>query len=278
MYKIVKIINNNVLIVLDSKLREYVVFGKGIGFKRQTSDTLLDSDIERKYLATGTESKYAIKLIEETDYDVMVVCEEIKQMIEKSYNQEYTNHAYFSLIDHINNTLYRQKISLNLQSEISMEDLSLYKKEQDLAREIANLLTKRLNINISSSEVIYLTLHLVSYIYDSPIIQLNERVLKITNEIIEIIRYEFMNEIADNFNLHRFIVHLRFFILRNIQKQNASHSPTNENLYKQLLNENKNSELLLEKICMYLVEEYDFDITSDEKLYLLIHLSKLTSI
>lgn len=278
MYKIVKIINNNVLVVLDSKLREYVVFGKGIGFKRQTSDTLLDSDIERKYLATGTESKYAIKLIEETDYDVMVVCEEIKQMIEKSYNQEYTNHAYFSLIDHINNTLYRQKISLNLQSEISMEDLSLYKKEQDLAREIANLLTKRLNINISSSEVIYLTLHLVSYIYDSPIIQLNERVLKITNEIIEIIRYEFMNEIADNFNLHRFIVHLRFFILRNIQKQNASHSPTNENLYKQLLNENKNSELLLEKICMYLVEEYDFDITSDEKLYLLIHLSKLTSI
>lgn len=278
MYKISKVINNNVLIVLDSKLREYVIFGKGIGFKQIPGNTITDSNVERKYLATGVESEYTIKLLEETDFEVMIVCEEIKQLVEKSYDLEYTNHAYFSLIDHVNNTIYRQKINLNIGTAITVKELELYKKELDLATDICKLLETKLNINISEEEIVYLTMHLISFIYDSQLIQLNEKVIIITNEIIEIIRYDLMNEIKDNFNLHRFIVHLKFFILRNLQKTNSVKMSTNTNLYNQLISQNKKAENTLEKICAFLKEKYLFEINDDEKLYLLIHLSKLTSI
>lgn len=276
MVKILKVINNNVLIILDSKLREYVVFGKGIGFQMKPGMMIDEAVVEKKYINAADEDNYTVKLLEETPYEVIEVCDQIKELVEENYDLEYTNYAYFSLVDHINNSIYRRRINANLGTTLSTDELALYKKELDLAQKAVELINNQLTVELYEAEIVYMTLHFISYIYDTQLIQLNEKVLRITNEIIEIIRYDFMQEIEENFNLHRFIVHLKFFILRNLQKHSNNQSGSNEQIHQLLKNDYIQAEQTVNKICNYLIKEYDFVITNDERFYLLIHLSKLS--
>jgi len=46
---IAKILNNNVVVVLDDQLREQVVMGRGLAFQKQVGESLDDSKIEKVF-------------------------------------------------------------------------------------------------------------------------------------------------------------------------------------------------------------------------------------
>ena len=47
--RIKKVINNNILCVIDEKGHEMIVTGKGIGFKRKTGERVDETTIEKSY-------------------------------------------------------------------------------------------------------------------------------------------------------------------------------------------------------------------------------------
>ena len=53
--RIVKVINNNNLCVLDDDGREQIVSGKGIGFGKKYGDNVDISQIQKTYLITDSE-------------------------------------------------------------------------------------------------------------------------------------------------------------------------------------------------------------------------------
>ncbi len=60
--KIVKVINNNTVCVLDQKGKEQIMSGKGIGFGKKYGDTVDNTRIEKIYMIT--DSVLRKKLIE----------------------------------------------------------------------------------------------------------------------------------------------------------------------------------------------------------------------
>lgn len=274
MYKINKVINNNVTIVQDSKLREYIVIGKALGFKKKPGDIVNDNQIEKKYKLNNEKQSGVLNILEEADLRILNVVDKVKEMIELEYKVEYTNFMYFSLVDHINNALKRKKLNAELAPGITVEDLNLYKTELDIATKVYDLINDELNIELFDDEIIYITLHLITFVYEASYVQLNDQVLKITNEIIEIVQYNNMTQLDSQVTLKRFIVHLKFFILRNMQKQ-SKFNDDNEHLYEYLKQQSPNAVVTLNKICSYLNSTYGFNVSDNEKVYLLIHLSKI---
>ncbi len=57
MYHIKKIINNNILCVIDSKGDEFIVTGKGIGFKRHRGEDVEENAIQCLYRKEDKESR-----------------------------------------------------------------------------------------------------------------------------------------------------------------------------------------------------------------------------
>ena len=53
--RVLRTINNNVVICLDNNENEVVAFGKGIGFKKKNNDIIELSKIDRTYYKVKTE-------------------------------------------------------------------------------------------------------------------------------------------------------------------------------------------------------------------------------
>ena len=69
--KIVKVINNNTVCVLDQKGKEQIMSGKGIGFGKKYGDTVDNTRIEKIYMITDSVlRKKLIESLEDFDFDI----------------------------------------------------------------------------------------------------------------------------------------------------------------------------------------------------------------
>ena len=70
--RVLRTINNNVVICLDNNENEVVAFGKGIGFKKKNNDIIELSKIDRTYYKNKTEYVDMIAHISQDILDVSI--------------------------------------------------------------------------------------------------------------------------------------------------------------------------------------------------------------
>lgn len=79
--KIAKILNNNVVVVLDEQQREQVVMGRGLAFQKRTGDELDDSKIEKIFALQSDELVRRLsELLNQIPLDVMTACDRIIEL------------------------------------------------------------------------------------------------------------------------------------------------------------------------------------------------------
>ena len=96
--------------------------------------------------------------------------------------------------------------------------------------------------------------------------------------ILAVVEYEFDIVKEDNQFYDRFITHCRFFVQRIVNREYLEKDPSTyepmfqvmKSLYIDQLN-------CVNKIVEYIERKYDYTVEDDEKMYLLLHLVKLTS-
>lgn len=272
-----KMINNNVAVACNSKGKEYVVVGRGIAFGKQEGDIIEDDKVEKHYSLQTSDSKALLDYFQDVDYEVFTMVERIKILVEERCNLKYTNHMYFSLLDHINGSITRIKLDINIENEISSEDLKYYAREYELAQETNKIIYEELGFEFDENEVAFLTLHYIGILYDMKYTQINERALTISNDILGIIANSIGPERMKGLAAERLVIHLRYFIVRQFNKvgNEDTSKDYNHQMYEFLTLQHQDAERVLLKIIKYLETNYEFKVTLDEWLYLLIHIVKI---
>lgn len=272
-----KMINNNVALVENSKGKEYIVIGKGIAFQKKIGDPIERSKVEKNYSLLESENQNLLDYFKDFDYELFQTVDRIKTLIEERCNLTYTDHMYLSLVDHINGSITRIKLDIKIASEISNEELKYYVREYQLAQDSNKIIKEELGFEFDENELTFLTLHYIGILYDLKYTQLNERALTISNDILGIITESIGSEKMHGFAVERLIIHLKFFSIRQLNKGDNGDSSKdyNHQMYEFLTMQNQEAERILLKIIKYLEENYDFKVTLDEWLYLLIHIVKI---
>lgn len=215
--KCIKNINNNICLCLDSKGREIIAFGKGVGFIKPPYDIPL-SKINRTF--------YNIK---DTDFEAMknIPIEVINiaiNIIDKAsidLNAKYPSSAIFAMADHINYALKRANENIYLDMPIVQDLKLLYPKEMELAVNTLNYINKELNANLLRNEIGMIALHLIN---DREIVVKEQQN---TEEIIEkcthIIEKKVNIKIDKNsFNYSRFVTHFDYMLKRIKESKQAT--------------------------------------------------------
>lgn len=97
--RVLRTINNNVVICLDNNENEVVAFGKGIGFKKKNNDIIELSKIDRTYYKVKTEYVDMIAHISQDILDVSIkIIDYCRSHLKKTINPN----VIFTLADHIN--------------------------------------------------------------------------------------------------------------------------------------------------------------------------------
>lgn len=272
-YKIIKIFNNNVILVSNEN-KEKIILGRGIGFGKHPGDTIQNSPAINKVFSLeddGNSSKFN-ELITKVDDRTIGICEEIIYMLSKELNEELDEKIHISLIDHIAFTLHRLQQKDEIQNPFLIETETLYKSEFELAKKSVLMLEKETGVSIPEGEIGFITLHIHSARNRGKLSN-TIKYAYISSSVVELIEDELNIEVdRKSLDYARFVTHIRFAIERIM-----NNSPIKNELIGAIKKQFKNSYKLSQKVAKLIENELGMKVVDDEIGYIAMHIEKLRS-
>jgi beta-glucoside operon transcriptional antiterminator len=274
--KIIKVLNNNAVTVLDNKNKEVVVIGPGLALQKKAGDDLEDRKIERILTLEnkGVFEKF-INLISEIPVKYVEVCEDIINLAEENLGKRLNQNIFLTLTDHVSFALERHAKGLDIKNPMLVEIKRFYKQEYAIGLKALGVIKDKLGVELHEDEAASIALHIVNE-------QLNvdmPNVVNITNmmqEILNIIKYNFSIDFdEDSLTFHRLVTHLKFFAQRMLNNKQAKSG--DEYLYLKVKANYPEAYRCAEKIRNYIKKAYEFSLSMEEMTYLIIHIQRVIS-
>ena len=274
--KIKQLYNNNVILSEDESGEEVILVGRGIAFGLSRGSTVIEERIEKKFKLQDDVGRKFKTLIQDVPYNYILISEEIVDYIRANSSKKINDSIYVTLTDHIANLVERVQMGIVFDSTLLLNVKGLYKEEYNLGLKATAILKKRLDITVDESEASFIALHIINAQSDSNMEQMYE-ITAVIEEILTIVKKYFSIDIENTVLCDRFITHCRFFAQRVVNKEYLSHKATDNMVTYQILQEThpKQSECI-DSICKMIHEKYSYEVSMDEKLYLMLHTIKLT--
>ena len=276
-----KIFNNNVILAVNSDKSEVVVMGCGIGFKKDAGDKIDSEKVEKTFILKATDASEKFKLLlEDVPQEIVYICYDIIEYAKNILNNvEISEYIYITLTDHINNAIKLYKEGINITNAMVWEIKKFYPKEFEIGLKSLTFIEDELDIKLPEDEATNIALHLVNSQLNSSHKEVEDiaKQTKMLNDILNIVRYKYNIKLDENsLSYDRFITHLRFFFKRLNGKNNNAEDNLEEKddfLLKQVKEKYVDAYKCMLKIEDYLGKELD----DEEKLYLTVHIQRITS-
>lgn len=268
--KVIKNINNNVCICLDSKGVQIVAFGKGIGFCKPPYELEMER-IERTFY--DIDPVY-LQMIQNIPVEMIEVSSGIIDYARSKVDYLMNSSIVFTLADHLSFAIQRHREDMVVNMPIYYDVKKLYEYEYEIGRYALKCIHDKFQVQLPKEEITGIALHLINA---AAMVQNKERKHDNNNtieHITELIELHFHITISeDDFNYSRFVSHLQYLLKRGEQGE----SITSENyiLYTSLKESFPDVYDCALKINNFLQSEYGFDFNEEELLYLMLHINRL---
>lgn len=263
--KVVKKVNNNVAICIDSEGRELIAMAKGIGFKKTPYDIDV-KDVEKTFY--DVDSRY-IDMMESANEKVVNIAIKIKDYSDKK-NIITSSNLIFSLIDHISFSLERQQKGIYFNLPIARDIQHMFNEEMEIGKYGLSLIEKELKILLPKDEAAYIAMNIINSETEVSNKQAKEDAT--INVIAQMIENQMGFKInRDSIAYSRFESHMRY-LLKGTRGNEISR-------YKELL-ETVRDKYREDYNCALSIKEYlEYHsygvLTDDEVLFISMHINKL---
>lgn len=270
--KILKKLNNNVVLALNDKGEEIIVTGKGLGFRKMPYILEDLSLIEKKYIIP--QNTKASEILESIPNEVIKVTEKVIRSGYKELNMEFNVDILLTLSDHINFAIQRSKEGIGMRSPLQWEIKHLYPKEYEVGFHSLDIIENDLGVKLDKNEAVFIALHFINAQLGKHDMTETTKITTIMGEILNLIKYKFKIEFnEDSFEFTRFVTHIRYFIIRQVNNKPLDNDNNDMfSLMKDKLAEELECVEIIEK---HLNKNYGWKCTNDEKLYLMLHIQRI---
>ncbi|MDA9471444.1 BglG family transcription antiterminator LicT [Enterococcus sp. 5H] len=270
-----KILNNNVVITLDGNEQEQIVMGRGIAFKRKIGDFVAEDQIDQVFrLANHDTSLKFQELLEVLPLEVMQLSDEIIKYAKTKLGRKLNDTIFISLTDHLHTALERSKQGIEVKNFLLWDIKRFFSDEYFIGNKALEMVKEKFDVQLSEDEAGFIALHLVNAEMEEEVGNVYE-LTKIMQEITNIVKYYFkitFNE--DSVYFYRFSTHLKFFAYRLLNHKEF-HDEDDGELYEVIKKKYHNAYTCVNKIADFLTENYQYNITNEEKMYLIIHIARV---
>ncbi|NAT78047.1 transcriptional antiterminator BglG [Dickeya dadantii] len=274
--KIAKILNNNVVTVMDEQNNEQVVMGRGLGFKKRPGDTVDAALIEKIFSLRSSELTARLSdVLERIPLEVVTTADRIIALAKEKLSGNLQNSLYISLTDHCHFAIERHRQGVDIRNGLQWEVKRLYQKEFAIGLDALDIIHRRLGVRLPEDEAGFIALHLVNAQLDSHMPEVM-RITRVMQEILNIVKYQLnldYNEQA--FSYHRFVTHLKFFAQRLLGRTPVFSE--DESLHDVVKEKYTLAYHCAEKIQDHIMLNYDYTLTKEELMFLAIHIERVRS-
>ncbi|CAH1194435.1 Transcription antiterminator LicT [Paenibacillus auburnensis] len=274
--KIAKVLNNNVVTVIDAGQNELVIMGRGIAFKKQSGDPLDEDKIEKVFSLENKEvSQKLMTLLSDIPMEYVECSDEVIRYAETVLGEKLHDSVYISLTDHIHFAIDRHRQGLQLKNALLWEIKRMYRKEFSIGLKALQIIEDRLGVSLPEDECAFIAMHLVNA-------QLNgemRETVSITNivkDIFNIVRRSFLIELdEESLSYYRFLTHLKFFAQRIVQGTPIDDKDGDHTLHDLVSVQYPEAYACAVKIADYTRKIYKRNLSKEEILYMTIHIERI---
>lgn len=273
-YKITSIINNNFIATMKDG-KEVIFAGKGIAFGKKIGAEVDEFKIEKIFsLEDDTQKQRFANLTESIPENILNLTVKVVKIIERSSQLQLNTVTFMALADHIAFAIERFNTEQVLPNKLLNEVKRFYPFEIELGKKAIAVIYEETGICLNEDEAGFIAIHLInsSETCDNNGIQQ----LKMIKDIITIIQDYFEIQFdEDSFYYQRFVTHLKFFVFRIYQEKEKEMNIRDDFFYRVSKVQYPEIHKCVNLINEYLDYNYQLQMATEEKGYLVIHLSGL---
>lgn len=273
-----KVLNNNLVLSIDPKTKkEIILMGCGIAFQKKIGDSVDTTKVEKKFsIDDGKLGSKMKELLGKIPEGIFSLSNDIIIYAEKTLDIKLDKQIYISLSDHIAFALKRYKKGIVVKNSLLHEIKRVHKNEYEIGVWAVDYINKRAKIELPIDEAGFIALHIANASYNNAV-EDGLALTEIVKGILNIVRYHFSVEFDENdISYDRLVTHLKYFaqrVLTNTQYKEE------ENTFIDIIKNNYNEayECVI-KITRFIKASYDYEVKSDEIVYLTMHIHRVISV
>lgn len=276
--KIVKVLNNNVIIALNEEDEEVILMGNGLGFQMKPTSTICTEKIEKVFkLENKVEKEQIEKLFSEISEDVIAVSYEVIHYAKKDLEKDLKESAFITLADHLHSAIQRNRNGIQVKNFLLWDVKRFFPDELKIGQKAIDIVNKQLNTTLSEDEAGFIALHITNASLDNG----HEDAVSLTQlieEVLTVIKYTLRINFSENdIYFQRFITHLKFFSQRILSNQNqeAEDNQVQNGLFELVTKQYPEAFEVTKKVSEYLKTRRNYTISKDEQVYIMIHLARI---
>lgn len=274
MYKILRILNNSGVLVMDLDTKQEVIFiGKGIGFGKKVNENVENFENSKAYFFEKENARgNSIQMIKSIDGIYIEIAGNIIEEAEKVF-ESVDNNILIPLADHIAFAVKRINENMEIRNPFSRELKVLFEKEYNVALKGKYIIKEKLNIDISDDEIGYITLHVHSAVTSTDIKYDMDTalIIKESMDIIEKSAGKILHK--NSLSYARLITHLKYLLARL-----ESGEKPNIDMSEYVISKFPKSYDIAGVVCDYISNKTKKEITDVEKSYLALHIERVKDI
>lgn len=126
--KIIRVLNTNAVVSVDSQGMELIMTGQGIGFKKRKGENIDQSLVDKTYhLENKEESKRLQEVVKEISEEYLGIADRVVKEAKKE-KLEIRDSLYVTLTDHINSAVARYREGIALKNMMKIDIRKFYQR------------------------------------------------------------------------------------------------------------------------------------------------------
>lgn len=273
--KVLKILNNNFILVENAKGQEEIVMGRGLRFKTQVGGELKEEDVERRFVSgRGSYLREYGRMIEEMPLETMEAVQDAVETAGKSLGRPLDSQAFLLLLDHLAYAMERCQKGIVLQNRLLWEVKKFYPKEFEAGRKAVDCLNRSLGLDLPEEEAGNIAFHLVNAQTEDMDMDKTMTSVKTVKDILTVVQFHMKKELdTESLYFSRFVTHLQFFVQRLLEDRMLEEKDSF--LFEQISRQYPEELAAAMKISGYVERTLKKAITREELLYLTIHITRV---
>ncbi len=216
MVKIKKVLNSSVVLAEDEYKKEFILFGKGIGYGQKAGNFIMERQADQIFLPIeNAKTKELLSLLDAIPSEFVDLTQRIVSQAEDRFNTKLNTGIYFTLMDHLHFAVERYKKNMNITNRVYWEIKNYYREEFEIGLFAVQLMNEQFQIELPKEEAANIAFHLINAQGQENESADGLRYAKMIGSIVNLVRYTLSINI-DEGNIHytRFITHVKFFVER----------------------------------------------------------------
>lgn len=274
--RIKKVINNNILCVVDDKGSEMIVTGKGLGFKRKVGERVGSALVEKTYRMEDQAGQRKLReLAEQIPIEHLELTQRLIDHIKGQISVPLNESLLITLADHISFAIKRKQDGVEFTNPLEGAIMCYYPTEYHLGQHCLRVIREETQTDLHPSEAAFIAMHIVNSELNTSMSVMYD-ITKLIQGALEVVEYYYQKEFDQgSLNFNRFIVHLRYFAQRLFQAAPGHPDEYDDDFQEMIRRSCDQHYKCAQHIAEYIRNAYQKEVSDAELIYLTIHLKRI---